>query len=304
MSATFSALMPVFLVIVVGAIARRLKPFPDSVWDAVDTLVYWLLLPALLVVKLGATDLSAQDWEPMAAALAGATLIAATATALLRPILRLSPGIYTSVLQGAVRQNSYIGLAAASALYGQDGLTLAAVGIAGVIPLVNVIAVWSLNRHLRDTPPDLTTMVLLMIKNPIIVACAIGIAFNASGLTAPIAMVDGLEMLGGAALPMGLLSVGAGLRFAAIQRGWAAITLANTIKLVAVPLLTLWLCREFDAAPIATAVAVLFASLPSSAASYVFSRQLGGDHELMAAILTTQVVVAAITIPVFVGLLG
>ena len=68
-------LLPVFGLIVVGVVLRRVGPLDDDGWRAVEQLTYWLLLPALLVLKLGGTDLSAYAIGPMVAAMAGAVLI-------------------------------------------------------------------------------------------------------------------------------------------------------------------------------------------------------------------------------------
>jgi malonate transporter len=213
----------------------------------------------------------------------------------------MEPRGYTSVLQGAIRQNSYIGLAAAGPLFGPAGVALAAVGIAAVIPMVNAMSVWTLTRlhggGEGGASPNLAQMLWRMITTPIIAACLVGLAINGTGIGLHPLLAEVLSLLGAAALPLGLLAVGAGLEWRAVRRGFGLIALSNTMKLVAVPLGTIAICRWLEADAISTGVALLFAALPSSASSYVLSRQLDGDHELMAAILTTQVLVAAVTIP-------
>ena len=94
------------------------------------------------------------------------------------------------------------------------------------------------------------------------------------------------------------------LAVAPLRAGWAPLLLSNVLKLVAVPALTLALAPLIGLSCVALQVAVLFNALPSSASSYVFARALGGDHELMAAILTTQVAMAAVTLPLFIALVG
>ena len=115
------------------------------------------------------------------------------------------------------------------------------------------------------------------------------------------ALVASAEAGSMAAKYLGLLAVGAGLRFAVLRTGWPALLLSNALKLVALPALTVALAVPLGLTGVPLAVAVLFNALPSSASSYVFARQLGGDHELMAAILTTQVIMAAVTLPAFVA---
>ncbi|MEQ8813315.1 MAG: AEC family transporter [Thalassobaculum sp.] len=304
MTATLSALAPVFGLIVLGAVLRPIGPIGEDGWRALEQITYWLLLPALLVLKLGGTDLSDYEIGPMVTAMAGAVLIVTAFLVAIRRATGIGAAAYTSVIQGAIRQNTYIGIAAAGPLYGPDGVALAAVGIAAVIPLGNVLAVWFLTRMIGDTPAGLGVVAKSMVRNPIIVACAVGIALNAGGIGLHPLLADGLDLLARGALALGLLAVGAGLRWTAIRSGWTALLLSNLLKLVAVPALTLALAGPLGLSGVALQVAVLFNALPSSASTYVFARALGGDHALMAAILTTQVAMAAVTLPLFIALVG
>lgn len=304
MTAILAALAPVFGLIVVGAVLRPLGPIGEDGWRGIENLTYWLLLPALLVLKLGGTDLSAYEIGPMVAAMAGAVLLVTALLVLLRRPSGIAAPSYTSVIQGSIRQNTYIGVAAAEPLYGHDGVALAAVGIAAVIPLVNALSVWFLTRMIGDRPAGLGVVLRSMARNPIIIACLIGIALNATGIGLHPLVADGLELLARGALALGLLAVGAGLRFAALRTGAAPLLLSNAMKLIAVPALTIALAGPLGLSGTALQVAVLFNAVPASASSYVFARALGGDHELMAAILTTQVAMAAVTLPLLIAWVG
>ena len=304
MTPILSALIPVFALIVLGCLLKRLQVFPDTLWHGMETIVYWLLLPALLVVKLGTTDLSEFDVSPMALSMAGATLAVTAGLAVLRPLAGIGRPLHTSILQGAIRQNSFIGLAAAGPLYGAGGPALAAVGIAAVIPLVNVISMWSLAGLDPGGRPGFGAIALRMARSPIILGCAAGLGINAAGTGLPGPVATTLSILGGGALPLGLLAVGAGLAFRVAWRSPGPLLLAGACKLLVIPCLTALFCRLQEVDAVASGVAVLFASLPSSASSYVMSRQFGGDHEVMAAILTTQVMVAAVTLPLMLSLFG
>ena len=304
MTATLAALAPVFGLIVVGAILRPVGPIGEDGWRGIEQITYWVLLPALLVLKLGGTDLSGYEIGPMVMAMAGAVLIVTGFLVAIRRATGIGAAAYTSVIQGAIRQNTYIGVAAVGALYGPDGVALAAVGIAAVIPLVNALSVWFLTRMIGETPAGIAVVLRSMAANPIILACLLGIALNATGFGLHPLVADGLDLLARGALALGLLAVGAGLRWSALRTGWAALLLSNALKLVAVPALTIALAAPLDLTGVALQVAVLFNALPSSASSYVFARALGGDHALMAAILTSQVAMAAVTLPLFLAWVG
>ncbi len=283
-----AALAPVFLVIVLGHGLARGAWFPEAFWRSAETLTYTLLLPALLLSRLAGVEAAALDWAPMAAALVLAVLAVAGALIALKPWLGLDDAAFTSVHQGAIRVNVYVGLTAAAALYGPAGLTLAAIAIAAIIPLSNVLSVAVLSRYGEAT--GRRPLGLRLAFNPIILACALGILLNWLDLGMPAGIGPALDILAAAALPLGLLTVGAGLD----------PKVAATSKLVAMPLLAALACRLLAVEGAMAGTAILFAALPVSVSSYVLSRQLGGAATLMANVITIETVLAAATLPVFV----
>tara|TARA_B110000444_G_scaffold197016_1_gene187774 strand:+ start:1418 stop:2332 length:915 start_codon:yes stop_codon:yes gene_type:complete len=297
MADIFSALIPIFALIILGRLIKYLNIISSRSWEAIENLVYWVLLPSLLIVKLGTAKLDDFDFLPMGVSLALATICTILILSVIRRSFKIKQNSYTSVLQGGIRQNSYIGLAAAGPLYGAGGEALAAVGILAVIPLVNVISVISLLHIKKSKELKVLTAAKQLIKSPIIIACMLGIIFNASGFGVPFYISETLDLLGKGALPLGLLAVGAGLSFGVLARSPFLLLISNFFKLIFMPVLTAWFCVWFQIDTITTGIAILFAALPTSASSYVMARQFGGDHELMAAILTSQVLMGFITIP-------
>ena len=99
-----------------------------------------------------------------------------------------------------------------------------------------------------------------LAKSPIIIACAIGLGANFAGTGIHELPAKTLDLLGRGALPLGLLAVGAGLDFGVVKRSPVALLFSNCLKLMAIPLLTAWLCHLQDVDPTTTGVAILFAS--------------------------------------------
>ena len=299
MLAIFGALAPIFLLILFGQGLRRRAMVPDHVWPGVDRLTYFLFFPCLIVDELSKADLGAVAMGPMAAAMAAGVLATAALALAARRLVGLDGPAFTSVFQGAIRPNTYVGLAGAKALYGTMGLTLTAVGIAVVVPLVNVLCVTVMARYGRDgkgaTPG---TIVGAIVRNPIIIAALFGAALNVSGLGRLPVLGDIVEILARAALPLGLLSVGAGLDLAAARQAGAGVALSSAFKLALVPGLTALIGTWLGVDVAALTIAVLFNALPCSASSYVLARQMGGDHALIAAIITVQTLASALTLPV------
>jgi len=309
-TAILLALAPVFGLIVIGYGLRARGVFGETFWDGAERLTFYFLFPALLVSAIGAADAVGLALLPMAAALVTATLAAAALAMALKP--RLAGGgdgdggpRFAAVFQGAIRPNTYVGIAAAFAIWGEAGLTLVAAAIVAVIPLVNVLAIVAHHRWAKapGVGAEATLWqgtVLPTVRNPIIVACLVGWALNAGGVGLPPVIGPMLEILGRGALPLGLMAVGAGLRPRGLGGARAAVALATAFKLGVTPAVTWLACLAFGVTGTTQAVAVMFMALPVSAASYVMSRQLGGDGPLMAAIVTATTIGAAITLPAWI----
>ena len=292
-----TALVPIFAMIVMGFVMRRYGPYGDGFWVPTERLNYFVLFPALLVTNLAGAEIKEIELWPMALAMVGAVLMVGAGCFALRRALPIDGPGFAALFQGAIRPNAYVAIAAGVALYDNPGLTLVAVGIVVVLPMVNVLSVIVLSTHGADADLRGRDALAQIVRNPIILACALGVALNLSGLGLPSVGVEFLRLLGRAALPLGLLCVGAGLDVAAARAVGRVVAAAATLKLIVLPGLTALLCLILGVHGATAALAVLFNACPASASSYILTRQMGGDHRLMAGIITVETLAAMITLP-------
>ena len=242
----------------------------------------------------------------MAVALVGAILIVAGLLVFLRPLLSRvllhHDASFTSVFQGSVRANFFIILGAAPALLPADGAALVIIAVAFFTVTVNFLSVLVLARWGTQGEANLIALVKRLLINPFIVATALGIAINLANPPIPQTVNSTLAMLAGAGVPLALLTAGSGLRLASIGTHLPGILISSLVRLVVTPSVALGLGLLLGLEASVLAMLVLFHSQPTSTSSYVLARQMGGDHELMAAILTTHTVLAILTIPVMLAL--
>jgi len=296
------AVVPIFLVIAAGWLARR-KSFPgDGFWAPAERLTYFVLFPALLVETIAKADFSMLDVLPMGSVIVAGLALMTLALVIARPLLGRTIGMsgpaFTSLYQGATRMNTYIGLSIALAVHGRLGLAAAAVAVGAITPLVNVVSVALLLRYGafgRTLKP--AGLALALVRNPLIVACVVGALLNWSGLGLPPVADTVLEIVSRAALPLGLLTVGAALVFDVRRSNAVAIGLGAVLKLLLLPAVVLGLALMMGLQGASLFVAVLFTALPTAATSYVLARQLGGDAPLMAAMTTAQTLLSLVTLP-------
>ncbi|MBU0724170.1 MAG: AEC family transporter [Alphaproteobacteria bacterium] len=308
MSSVLPAIGPIFLMILLGTLLKRGVLFPrlglgDGFWDSTERLTYYVLFPAMLLSRVAGSSVGELQILPMAAALIVPLLMMIGALLLMRDRLRMDMPALTSVMQGTIRPNVYVILAAGGALYGAAGNTLVAIAIGIVVPTVNVLCVILLARLIGTTEPGSRSIAKALITNPIIVAVVLGLVLSSLQVGLPPIIGPTLDTIGRAALPVGLLCVGAGLNFAAARAGRRGIIISSVLKLLVLPVLTAFACFVFGVEGLTAKIAILFSGAPAAASSYILARQMGGDHQLMAGILTTQVIAAALTLPVVITFL-
>ncbi|WP_210397160.1 AEC family transporter [Motiliproteus sediminis] len=300
-----SALGPVFALVLLGYLLGRAH-FPHrDFWPQAERFTYYFLFPALLVLKLGQASLPSDQLARVALLLLLLLLLSSALVLILARLGGLGAAAQSSVLQGGVRFNTYVGLASASALFGDAGLVWGAVFLGVMIPSVNVVCVTGFTLLLRRTDQPLWRLLWRGVAtNPLIIACVLGGALNLTGIGIPAPVVPVLQLISSMALPLGLLAVGVGLDFRLLRQGGLGLWLACGFKLLLYPLLFLGLALLLGVPADARSVLLLFALLPTAPSAYILARQLGGDAPLMAAIITLQTLLAIVSMPLLLGVLG
>jgi predicted permease len=291
------ALLPDFALILVGASLRRILHLGDHFWNGLEKLVYYVLFPALL---FGGLLRARIDWSAAAPmlAVAGVAMGGAMLLGLAGRMFAITPVSFASQYQCAFRFNSYIGLAVAGTLYGVPGIAAMGIVVGLMVPPANLAAVWMLARHgdagvWRE-----------LARNPLILATLAGIAANLGGFEPPVVMLKFLGRLGDAAIVLGLLAVGAGLRI--VGAGGTATHLAAAyflvVKLVAMPGIALLLIRGFGLSGVHADVALIFAALPAASSAYILAQRMGGDGARVAWLISAGTLASMLSIPFWLGL--
>ncbi|MFP4159221.1 MAG: AEC family transporter [Desulfobacterales bacterium] len=155
--------------------ACRQLGFPgDEFWGAAERMTYFVFFPALLVDKLAFASFAASTALPMAASIMATILVLSAGLFLFRPRRLWSGPTFSSVFQGSIRFNTFVGLAAVSAITGQSGVTLAAVAIIAMIPLINLFCVPTVAYFGQGRGAGLLQMIIEILRNPLILACMAG----------------------------------------------------------------------------------------------------------------------------------
>jgi malonate transporter and related proteins len=288
------ALWPLFALIVGGYYLRRWAFPNEAFWPGAERLNYFMLFPALLFSSLATAPLDNPALPRLGLAVLLALGIAWLALLLVRRLRGWPAGRFGAFSQGILRFNTYLGLAAVGSLFGQEGLTLAAIMLALMVPTVNVLSVWSLTA---ERGVSARSLLLPILKNPLILACLGGALVNLSGLGLPGGSDRLLSLLAAASLPLGLLCVGAALKPEQLGGEIPALGWNSLLRLLGMPMLAWAVAYGLQLPAMESTVLVLFFALPTAPTAYVLTRQLGGDSQLMAGIITLQTLLAAASLP-------
>lgn len=297
-----TVIWPIFALICLGYVLRRLGVPSAEFWPAAEKLNYFVLFPALLISSLAKAPVGDPTLLRLGLAALATLLVGTAGLYALRWIFPLPPARFGPVLQGVLRFNTYLGMATLAAIGGGEAIERAAVYLAIAVPTVNVLAIVALSDGgAWKTPVMLLRRVAL---NPLVLACAIGAAIAVSGLGLPYGSAEFFTLMAQGSLPLGLLCVGAALQPVRTRSDLVSMVATSAARLLLMPGLAAGLAVAFHLPPAETLVLVLFSAIPTAPTSYILTRQMGGDATFMASQITAQTLAALFTIPLVLKLAG
>ncbi len=294
-------LLPDFTLILLGYLVCRHTALGRPVWEQVESLVYYFLFPVLLFHSIVRSPL-----DPAAASsLIGAGLSVSAAGIALAALVPHLPGLRTRIVprehagaaQVAFRFNSYIALALADRLAGPPGLVAIAILIGVCVPLVNVGAVWPMARHAN------TGMARALLRNPLIVATALGLAANFAGFRIPAWLEPTVLRVGGASLPLGLMAAGAGMQLGHLAQQKALSVSLLAIRHLLLPVIAALLALAFRLDAVQATILLAFSALPTASSCYVLAARMGYNGAYVAGLITVSTLLGLASLPLALGLL-
>jgi malonate transporter and related proteins len=286
-------IIPIFLLILLGMAMRRWFGMHEDFWPQMDRLIYYVLFPALLFNTLGHFEIDFGAATPM---LIVATLFMCAGIALgyvAKYLFHAPSKVYSATFQSSFRFNSYVGLAIAGGLHGQDGLAAIGLLMGFMVPLANVASVLMLARHSESH------WLKEILLNPLIIATACGITFSLADIPLPTMLNSTLGLLSEASLPMGLIAVGAGLRMQGLHSQPGTLWYGVVVKLLVLPAIAWGLASAFGLSGVYFHIPVLLAALPVSTVAYALAKRMGGDGDTIAAQVMLSTLLSALTLPLW-----
>ena len=294
-------LFPDFSLILCGYLVCRYTALNRGVWEPAEVLVYYFLFPVLLFHSIARSPLNLAEASSLIAAglMLGLSGIAMAYSLPYLPWLgrHIDRRQHAGAAQVAFRFNSFIALALAERLAGARGLLLIAMLIGVCVPLFNVGAVWPMARHGR------TGFARALLRNPLIIATAAGLAANLLGVVIPPWLEPTLVRIGGASLALGLLAAGAGMQFGSLAQSPALTFGVLSIRHLLLPLVAFGLARLWRLDSAQAAVLLSFSALPTASSAYVLAARMGYNGAYVAGLVTLSTLLGLLSLPFALGVL-
>jgi hypothetical protein len=308
--AVVEAILPLVLVTAFGTGLKAVGFLDDGRRSALESVVYFVLVPPLLIRAMNRTAIDLAMLVPLAVTM----LVPIAAVTALAFVLRAAasptsgwlrgPG-FASTVMGLTRNNVFLVFAASQALLGPDAAAITALAAMFYVPAVNIVGVVACMRYGTAATTAVWDTVRALGSNPFILGTAVGLALNLSGIGLPGPLDPAAALLSESALGLALVCVGAGLTLPAVTMAPVGLLVTAALKLLAMPLMAWALCVWLDVEAALALAVMLYHAGPTAPGAYVLAKQLGGDADYMAALITAQTLAAAVTIPlVFAALRG
>ncbi|MBN1391717.1 MAG: AEC family transporter [Sedimentisphaerales bacterium] len=306
-----NTLLPVFLIMAVGAFLRKIRFFSEEFVNGLNKLVFWVGLPCLLFGKIVTAEYDyAVAGKTTLVVIAGTLgcVIAAYITAF---IIRIRPQAVGTFVQGAFRGNLYyVGLAliiyifaGADAKTSTDMENIAVFVLALLIPIYNIGAVIVLlaSQHKIDHHVPIK-VAREIIANPLFIACVSGGICLYLLPPLPLFISRSCEAIGAISLPLALIGIGGVLVQSKVAGSRLPAITASVIKVALAPVIGYWAAGFVGLGANETKIALLLLACPTAVTAYVVAEQLGGDDKLSAAIIVVSTFLSIISLSVVIGL--
>ena len=290
-----------------GVAWSRLRPGglgADETRRVLTTLVYYLLLPALVLKVLWGAPLGLVSLQ--IAAVAGLTVVVALVlTAAACRVCRPSRAAVGAMMLAAAWPNAvYLGLPILDTLFGEPGRAVAIqYDLFGALPLLLTVGVL-IARHYGSHAEPYVGPLRGLFAVPSIWAAAVAVTLNLSGIPMPAWLDEWLGFLGHAVTPLMLFSLGLALVFDRFRASDApALAVVAGVQLLAAPVVALGLAAGLGMQGIPAMGTVLEAAMPAMVLGIVFCDRFGLDTGLYAAAVTLTTALSLVTLPLWFALL-
>ncbi|WP_369856739.1 AEC family transporter [Candidatus Thalassolituus haligoni] len=279
MSILIDTVFPVFLIILAGFLAGKFRICGSEAAKALNDFVFWFAMPCLLFKAMAVVDpqvLLNLDYLILIAISVVLTMVIGVVLA--KYLLGKRLGSATMLgLNAAYGNTGYLGIPLAFASFGDAASVpvILFVVVGSLLTITMATIMIELDNKVAASPGRITLDIgKAVFKNPMLLSPLVGILYAMLPLELPSMVFNFCDILGAAAGPCALFSLGLFLVGKPLFGDLGAISMTAVLKLLGQPLLTWGLASYvFSLPPLWTSVAILMASTPTGAGSFVLAQK-------------------------------
>ncbi len=297
---TGNVVAPVFLLVALGYFVKRINVINENFVDVTSKFVFNVSLPALVFISIAEIDLStAIDFNQIIYIYAATLITFFLIWTLAIPFIK-EPKNLSVFVQGAYRSNyAIVGFAIISKLFGDSALGKAAIVLAFVLPLYNVLAVIILTVPFRkERKLNITRTLFEILLNPLILGVIVGLPFSFFKIKIPSFINLTLGFLAELALPLALVGIGGSLNLQNIKKASGLAFSASAIKVVLIPLILTAGGCYFGYRGIDLGIMFILFACPTAIVSFIMAEAMGANSKLAGNIVLISTIASVFTIAV------
>ncbi|UCE07820.1 MAG: AEC family transporter [bacterium] len=279
---TFNVVAPVFLIIFLGFFLK-IKGFINNNFILISSkIVFNVTVPALVFIKLSTTDFRVTfDLKQIIFVYVGIVSFFACSW-LFSLVLSKDGKDQASFIQGSVRSNfAIIGFALISNTFGNHALGKAAILLAFIMPLYNVLAVIALTVPVKDEKQlSYKKTLVKIITNPLILATFIAIPFSYFEIAVPQFLMVTVDYLATLTLPLALLGIGGSLNFESIKKDSKLAFGATLIKIIFIPAILTYIAVLLGYTQEDLGILFMLFAAPTAIVSFIMAEAMGCNSDL------------------------
>jgi malonate transporter len=297
---TLQIVAPVFLLAFVGLFLKKIKLIDRCFVDISTRLVFNVALPCLVFVKLSVVDFNQLFDAKQIIYVCTATGLAFTLIWIMARFWIKNGSDLGAFIQGAFRSNfSIVGFAIVWNLFGEDGLARAAIILAFLMPLYNILSIIVLTLPIhREKKIPFKILAFRFITNPLLISVVIAMIFSLFRWRMHPVFFDTTAILSRLALPLALLGIGGSLNLEAIKSASVMAIQASLIKIVLIPVCLTWGAIQAGFRDVNLGIMFIAFGCPTAVVSYVMADAMGGNSKLAGNIVLISTLGATFTITI------
>ncbi len=293
-----SSIVPVFVIMALGWIARGKGFLPDAFMRPANRLVYYWAIPAMIFSSICQGSFKAQfNWRVLLASMF-CILIVFFIALFSGIIAQINKNQMGSFVQSSFHGNlGYIGLAVSYYYLGDEGFVRAGILAGFIMILQNFLAVVILRVYSGDPSlkVNFRSLFLGIMANPVIVAALAGIFVSLMQISIPVVLDRSLDILSDMALPLALLLIGASLSFQMIRQMVRPVFFSSMLKVLVLPGTAFLLYRSLGLSEEHYLPGLILLGSPTATLVYVMAQESKNDPRLAVAVISLTTMVSVFT---------